>query len=204
MSVACAPSAGTEEAPTEATDLLRRWTAGDPEALDALLPLVYDQLRAAASHYLRGESAACTLHTTALVNEVYLGLAGRDRVQFEHKAQFFGLAGQMIRHILTSHARRRLAEKRGAGMVHLALEDAGAAPAAQPLEAEALIAVDDALERLAEFSPRQARIVTLRFFAGMGFDEIAEALAVSPSTVMRQWRLARCWLLKVLGADAAS
>ncbi len=200
MNAPHAPAANTR---SDLTRLLRQWSDRD-DALERVLPLVYDQLRAAASHYLRSESEACTLHTTALVHEVYLKLANQPNARFEHKAQFFSLAGQMIRHILVQHARRRLAGKRGAGAVHIALDCLPEAGPSRPIDAGELLALDDALERLAAIHPRQSRIVTLHFFAGMTFDEIAEVLDVSPSTVVRDWRVARCWLSHALsGAHAA-
>jgi len=188
-----------ENAPREVTGLLLAWSEGDQEALGTLLPRVYDELRRLASVYLRRERSGHTLDTGALVNEAYLRLIDQDRVAWQNRAHFFGLAAQMMRRVLVDHARRHLYAKRGSGTPRLSLDEA-LTPA--PERAPELVALDEALEELEEIAPRNARIVELRFFGGLTAEEIAEIHDVSAPTVTRGWRMARAWLYRRLGSGA--
>ncbi len=186
------------------TELLIEWSGGDKGALDRLMPLVYEELRTLARHYLSLENPGHTLPGTALVHEAYLRLVDQDRVQWRDRAHFFGVAAGMIRRILVDHARKSHAEKRGGAAPRLALDEAVAASPPRDLD---LVALDDALNALANLDPEQSRVVELRFFAGMTTAEIAEALSISPSTVQRNWVTAKAWLFDELsqrGADIRS
>ena len=167
--------------------------AGDASALDRLTPIVYDELRSIARRYLRSERQGHTLQSTALVNEAYLELANLDQVDLRNRAHFFGLASQIIRNILVSHARKHRAAKRGSGEVRLGLEKALEVPQGGDVD---LVMLDDALSALARLDPQQARIIELRFFAGLGIEETAEVLAISPATVKRDWAMARNWIFR--------
>jgi len=173
------------------TGLLRGAQAGDRAALDELLPLVYAELRRLASRQLAGERPGHTLQPTALVHEVYLKLVDQHSVDWRNRAHFFGLAAEIMRRILVNHAVSRRARKRGAGETLVSLEEAGGAAGVPALD---VVLLDAALTRLAEFDPVQARIVELRFFAGLTGGEAAEVLGVSESTVKREWRSAKAWL----------
>ena len=176
--------------PEAVTTLLQAWSQGDESARDQLLPLVYDELRKRAAAYLRRERRDHTLPPTALVHEAYLRLVGQ-RSAWQSRAQFFGVASQMMRRILVDHARARKAAKRPGSGLRVALqEDAGAV---DPIEVD-LILLDRALDELAALDQRQGRVVELRFFGGLSLEEIAETLGVSLATVNRDWRLARAWL----------
>jgi RNA polymerase sigma-70 factor, ECF subfamily len=177
------------------TALLARWGRGDDGAVDALFVTVYDELRRIARRQLRGEQARITLQPTVLVHEAYMRLVAQDHVAWQNRGHFFAIASQMMRRIVVDHARRRQAAKRGGSVVTVVLD--GTVNAASP-ELDVL-GVDDALEALAEIAPRQSRIVEMRFFGGLSIEETAEALAISPMTVKRDWRLARAWLLTRLG-----
>ena len=177
------------------TQLLIDWSAGDQRALDEMIPLVYDQLRLQAARALRAENAGHTLEATALVHEVYFRLVDQARAQWQNRTQFFGMAAQLMRRILIDHARARLSEKRGGGVRAITLQDVHAEAAARPVD---VLALDEALERLAAMDPFQARLVELRYFAGLNIEETATALGVSPATVKREWRLARAWLSREL------
>jgi RNA polymerase sigma factor (TIGR02999 family) len=175
----------------EVTQLLIGWSEGDQEALDKLLPLVYQELKRMADRYLRRERSDHTLQATALVHEAYLKLIDQRSVHWQNRAHFFGIAAQAMRRILVDHARDRQANKRGGGGVKLSLDD--------ELElsnkrASELIALDDALSTLAEMDPQKSRIVELRFFGGLSIEETAEVLGIGTATVIRQWRLAKAWL----------
>ena len=176
---------------TDVTALLIRWREGDGAALDALIPLVYAELRRVARARLRSERHAQSLQTTALVHEVYLRLVDIDRLTFESRAHFFAVAARLMRQILVDHARRRRAEKRGGGAGMLTLEDVS--PAASPNIVD-VIALDVALDELARVEERLCRVVELKFFAGLTIDETAIALEVSPATVERDWAVAKAWL----------
>jgi RNA polymerase sigma factor (TIGR02999 family) len=176
---------------TEVTRLLLSWSDGDEAARERLMPLVFDELRQIARRYLGREGREHTLQPTALVNELYLKLIDRRRVRWKNRAQFFSVAAEMMRQILVDYARARLAQKRGREYLSVSLDDSRGTAERQDLE---LVALDDALTALAELDPRQAKVVELRFFAGLTAEETAEALQVSPATVKRDWRTARLWL----------
>lgn len=174
----------------EVSGLLQAWSAGDQTALDQLTPIVYDELRRLARHYLRQERADHSLQATALVNEAYLRLVDYKRMRWENRAHFFAVSAQLMRRILVDHARRRNL-KRGAGVEHVALEDTAIVGGGR---ADNLVALDDALHALARLDPRKARVVELRFFGGLSVEETAEVVQVSSVTVMRDWSTARAWL----------
>jgi RNA polymerase sigma factor (TIGR02999 family) len=177
----------------EITRLLADWSKGDRQALEKLTPLVYDELRRLASRYLRQERSGHTLQSTALVHEAYLKLVGQTRVRWQNRAHFFGIAAQMIRRILVDYARARHAAKRGAGAEKLSLDEAIALPGSPDLD---LVALDDALEGLAQIDSRQSRLVELRFFAGLTLEETAEVLQMSLATAKRDWVAAKAWLAR--------
>lgn len=178
------------------TEALAELAGGDREALDRLLPVVYTHLRSMADRELRRERPGHTLTPTALVHEAFLKLVHLDRISWRGRGHFFGACSQVMRRILVSHARSKLAAKRGARAEAVPLENATLAAATRP---EELVALDEALDRLAELEPRHAKVVECRFFAGLGIEETAEALGVSPATVKRDWTLARAWLNRELG-----
>jgi RNA polymerase sigma factor (TIGR02999 family) len=184
----------------DVTRLLVQWREGREGALDRLLPFVYGQLRRLAARELRRERPNHTLQPTALINELFMLLVRQRAANWENRAHFFALAGQLMRRILVDHARSRLAAKRGGGAVTLELneEDAGIAAAEAPGHPLDVLAVDVALGKLAALDADQARIVELRFFAGLTVEETAEVLARSPRTVKREWRLAKAWLRREL------
>jgi RNA polymerase sigma factor (TIGR02999 family) len=179
--------------PQEVTKLLVDWSNGDREALEQLTPLVYGELRRLAGRYLRKERPDHTLQSTALVHEAYLRLIDQRSVKWQNRAHFFGVAAQMIRRILVDHARSRHAVKRGAAAPRLSLDEAIALPDRKDLD---LVALDDALNSLANIDPQQARIVELRFFTGLTVEETAEVLGISPATVKRDWVTAKAWLYR--------
>lgn len=179
------------------TQLLRAWGGGDAAALDQMVPLVYEELRRQAQRYLRRESPGHTLQTTALVHEAYLRLVDQRTARWESRAQFFGVAAQLMRRILVDHARSHHAAKRGGSAIQVPLEE-GTAPAEE--RDVDLLALDDALTRLAQLDERQAKVVELRYFTGLGIEETAEALGISPATVKREWTMARAWLKRELDA----
>lgn len=184
----------------DVTGLLLQWSQGDEQALEQLLPLIYDECRRIAARQLRHERAEHTLEPTALVHEMYLRLADQRRTTWENRAHFFGIAARLMRRILVDHARAHCAAKRGGSIIFLSLEVAG--EAADDVAAERgvadVLAVDDALERLAALDPDQMRIVELRFFAGLTVEETAHVLGRSARTVKREWRLAKAWLFREL------
>ncbi|HET7039848.1 MAG TPA: sigma-70 family RNA polymerase sigma factor [Gemmatimonadales bacterium] len=180
---------------SEITQALLDLSGGDRRAMDRLLPLVYDQLRLLAERALRRERPEHTLTPTALVHEAYLKLAQLDRIGWQGRAHFFAVSARAMRRILISYARERKAGKRGAGATHVPVESVMVAAESRP---EQLLALDEALTRLEALSARQARVVECRFFAGMGVDETATALGVSPATVKREWTAARAWLTREL------
>lgn len=182
-------------AATDVTQALNRLSAGDSTALDRVLPMVYDQLRGIARRELRRERPDHTLSATALVHETYLKLVQLERVSWQGRAHFFAACANEMRRILISYARMKKADKRGAGAEHVPLDNAFAAATERPAE---LVALDEALTRLAVLDERQARVVEYRFFAGMDVNETAEALGVSPATVKRDWTAARAWLNREL------
>lgn len=187
-----------EEPPADAgevTELLGAWSAGDPSALDRLLPLIYRELHQIAARARRREPPGQTLQTTALVHEAYLRLVRQDRAQWQNREQFFSLAAQAMRRILVDQARRRSAEKRGGERPQQIGEDFDVAAGT---DAEVL-AVDEALRALETVDPDLARLVNLRFFGGLTAEEIAEASGVSPAAISREWACARAWLQRELG-----
>jgi RNA polymerase sigma factor (TIGR02999 family) len=173
------------------TQLLLQWGHGDRAALDALTPLVYDELRKLAARYLRRERPGHTLESTALVHEAYMRLIDQRNVHWQNRNQFFGLASELIRRILVDHARSRMAAKRGGVHVQLSLDEAIAAPEEKDLD---LVALDDALVALATVDQQQSRIVELRYFGGLTIEQTAEVLQISPATVKRDWTVAKVWL----------
>ena len=183
----------------DVTQLLVAVSNGDREALDKLLPLVYDELRHLANRYLRRERPDHTLQATALVNEAYLRLVAQH-VSWQNRAHFFGVAAEMMRRILVDHARNHQAAKRGSGGVKLALDEAIGVSNEQAAE---LIALDEALTALAEFDPQKSRIVELRFFGGLSIEETAEVLGIGTATVIRQWRMAKAWLYHEISKGSA-
>ena len=190
------------------TGLLRAWGAGDAEASDSLVRLVYAELRRQARLALRREGAGHTLQPTALVHEAWLRLGDQHDARWESRTQFFAIAAQTMRRVLLDHARTRHALKRGGGAVQVTLgvvDRAGATPGTRPddgssLDAVDVIALDDALERLAVLDPQKARLVDLRYFAGLSIPEAAEVLGVSTATLGREWAVARMWLRRELEA----
>jgi RNA polymerase sigma factor (TIGR02999 family) len=177
--------------------LLADWANRDAAARERLVPIVYAELRRLAHHYMRGERAGHTLQTTALVNEVYLRLAGIDKLQWRDRAHFFAMAATLMRRVLVDYARQRGRDKRGGGVSVTSLD--AHAIAAEP--AVDVVALDEALERLAAADPQQSRVVELRFFAGLSVDETAEVLGISPATVKRDWATAKLWLYNELSAS---
>ena len=178
------------EQPGEVTALLARVKGGDQDALGKLMPLVYNELRRLAGLYMRGERPAHTLQPTAVVHEAYMRLAGLDRLDWQNRAQFMGVAAQFMRRILINYARDRIAAKRG-GEARVEFDVAEVAAAENPAE---ILAVDLAVTRLGELNPEQSRVVEMRYFGGMSVEETAEALGISPRTVKRHWALAKAWL----------
>jgi len=185
--------------PHVVTRLLVDWGNGDQHALEKLTPLVYQELKRLAARYLRRERREHTLQSTALVHEAWLRLIDQKQVHWQNRAQFFGIAAEMIRRILIDHARGRQAAKRGDGAIKLSLDDALAAPNRRDLD---LVALDDALRDLGKLDPQQGRLVELRFFAGLSIEESAEVLGVSPATVKREWTAAKAWLYREISARA--
>jgi len=179
---------------TQITRLLADWADGDRAALERLTPLVYGELRRIAARQLRREENGHTLQPTALVNEAFIRLCGNEAPAWQSRAHFFAVCATVMRHILTDHARAHLREKRGAGAVHVPLD--AAATLIQPQVDHA--ALDEALRALETLDPRKGRIVELRYFAGLGIDETAEVLAISPMTVRREWTRAKAWLYREL------
>ena len=184
--------------PADVTALLLAWGAGDGSAAERLLPAVYDELRRQAERAMRREGEH-TLQATALVHEAYLRLVDQRRVEWRNRAHFFGIAAQMMRRVLVDHARARLSHKRGGGAQVVMLSDADVATPSGDADALDVLALHEALERLAALDADQARVVELRYFGGLSIEETAEALSVSPATVKREWAVARAWLRRELG-----
>jgi RNA polymerase sigma-70 factor (ECF subfamily) len=182
-----------EDRSREVSNLLRAWGRGDLQARDELAPLVYRELRRRAAAYLRRERADHTLQPTALVHEAYLRLLGQERVIWQNRAHFFGIAAQMMRRILVDHAREHQAAKRPGVALKVALDDRIGAQ--QPRDCELLL-LDQALDELLRFDPRQGRIVELRYFGGLSEQDVAAVLSLSRATVTREWQTARAWLYR--------
>jgi len=180
----------------DVTQLLARLTGGDPQVLNTLLSLVYDELRLLARSYLQRERSDHTLQSTALVHEAYLRLVDQN-VSWQNRAHFFGIAAQMMRRVLVDHARSRNAAKRGDGVCRVTLNEDLMGAGQRDVN---VIALDRALTDLAAFDPRQSRIVELRFFAGLSIEDTAEVLKISPATVKREWAMAKAWLHRELHA----
>jgi RNA polymerase sigma factor (TIGR02999 family) len=192
-------AARVQDAPT-VTQLLRASRGGNREALDRLFSLLYDELRRVAHRQLLGQQGDATLNTTALIHEAYLRMVDQHQADWEDRAHFFGYAARTMRTIIVDYARRRCAGKRGGRMTRLSFDDSDLPIEAQ---AEAIVAVDDALTQLAELSERLGRVVECRFFGGMSIDETAAALDVTDRTVRRDWIKAKAWLYEALSGEAA-
>ena len=182
------------------TELLKCWRQGDSAALEKLLPLVYNELRRIAERQLRRERPNHTLQPTALVHEVYLKLVDQHSIEWQNRAQFFGVAAQLVRRILVDHVRNQRMAKRGGGALTLRLDNAVFEPIRQDID---LMKLDDALLSLAMKDEQQSRVVELRFFGGLSIEETAEVLAVSPSTVKRDWAAAKAWLYRDMSTNDA-
>jgi RNA polymerase sigma factor (TIGR02999 family) len=179
--------------------LLANWGHGDQEAREALVPLVYGELRRIARHRLWHERPDHSLESAALVHEAYLRLVQQQPPEWQNRAHFFGVAAQLMRQILVDHARHRRAAKRGAGIPRLSLDPQMALPQKRDVD---ILALDDALNRLADLDPQQSRIVELRFFGGLSIEETAVIMGISPATVKREWTTARAWLHREMQKDA--
>ncbi len=175
-------------------ELLRAWSDGDTGALERLTPIVYDELHRLARRYMRGERPGHSLQTTALVNEAYMRLVGYERMQWQNRAHFFAVSAQVMRRILVEHARRHN-PRRGGGVPHVSLEEAALVGGNRAAD---LVALDDAMNALAQLDPRKAQVVDMRFFGGLNVNETADVLRVSPATVMRDWITAKAWLYREL------
>jgi len=182
----------------QVTKLLHDWKNGDPEALNRLTPLVYQELRRLADTYLRNEGAAKTLQPTALVHDLYLRLVGGELPDWQSRAHFFGIAAHRMRQILVEHARRRHASKRGAGAEAVTFDDM---VCFAPQRSSDIIALDEALNSLVTFDERKCKVIELRYFAGLSMEEIAEALKISVATVGREQRLAEAWLKRYMTGE---
>jgi RNA polymerase sigma factor (TIGR02999 family) len=182
----------SRESSSPVTELLVRWREGDREALESLMPLVYDELRRLANHYLQRERSDHTLQSTALVHEAYMRLAGENAPQWQNRAHFFGIAARVMRQILVEYARSHSAAKRGGvGACKITLDDS--LELAQRTDID-VVALDGALDRLSELDPQQSRIVELRFFTGLTIEDTSVVMGLSPATVKRDWTSARAWL----------
>lgn len=184
---------------TPVTKLLVRWREGDRHALEELMPLVYDELRRLARHYLRQERSDHTLQSTALVHEAYLRLAGGNAPNWQNRAHFFGVAAHIMRQILVEHARGRDAAKRGGNVCKIVLDDA--VDLSWRIDVD-VVALDRALDELSELDAQQGRIVELRFFGGLTIEDTSEVLGISPATVKRDWVTARAWLYRAMTGEA--
>lgn len=178
------------------TQLLMEWRNGDRQALDALIPIVYDELRAIARRYMNRERSGHTLQTAALINEAYLRLVDKQDIAWQNRTHFFAISARIMRNLLVDYARARQMEKRGGGAVQVSLNEAIAGN--EPEMTVDMLSLDEALTRLAEFDERKARIVELRFFGGLSADETAEALDLSEITIKREWLKAKAWLFREL------
>jgi len=186
--------------PNEITRLLTAWTDGDQSALEKLVPLVESELHRLAHHYMGRERPGHTLQTSALVNEAYIRLIDWKNVRWQNRAHFFAVSAQLMRRILVDFARDRNYLKRGGGALQVSLAEAESLPLERN---DDLVALDEALAKLSQFDDRKGRVVELRFFGGLSVKEVAEVLKVSEETVMRDWRLAKVWLLRELGQETA-
>ena len=181
----------TEPSTHEVTQLLIDWSNGDKAALDKLMPLIHEELRRLAHHYMNRERADHTLQTTALVNEAYLRLVNRKEVQWQNRTHFFAIAATLMRNILVDHARSHAYAKRGGGAAKTELDEAMVVSQERAME---VLALDEVLKQLAVFDPQQSQVVELRFFGGLTIEETADVLDLSPATIKREWKTARAWL----------
>ncbi len=186
--------------PPDLTPLLVAWGKGDTSAGEQLLPVIYAELHRQASRAMRRESDGHTLQATALVHEAYLRLVDQRRAEWQNRAQFFGVAAQAMRRILVDHARAQHAEKRGGGVEQVTLNEANQPGSHDSDDSMDVLALHDALDKLALLDPDQARLVELRYFGGLNIEETAESLGVSPATVKREWAVARAWLRREMSA----
>ena len=198
---ACAAIPVQGNSSTPVTQLLGRWRGGDREALDSLIPLVYDELRSIAQRYLRNERPGHTLQSTALVHEAYVRLINQELPEWQNRAHFFAVAAQLMRQILVDHARAFRAGKRGGGVCNLALDEAE--QKAKRVDVD-ILALDDALKTLTAMDAQQGKVVELKFFGGLSIEDTAEVLGVSSSTVKRDWITARAWLYRELDRTGAT
>src|SRR6266566_4923766 len=190
--------AAASSAQQQVTQLLVDWSSGDTCALDKLIPLVQPELHRLAHYYMSREGQGHTLQTTALVNEAYLQFVDKTHPRWQNRPHFFAVAAQLMRRIMVDHARGRHALKRGAGAIKVTLDETALVTEER---AEELLALDEALEKLAEFDRRRCEIVEMRYFGGLTVEEIAEVLKVHPNTVMRDWRAAKAWLYAELTTE---
>lgn len=186
---------------TPVTELLVRWRSGDRDALQSLMPLVYDEMRRLAHRYLRRERPGHTLQSTALVHEAFVRLTGSAPPEWEDRAHFFGIAAHLMRQILVEYARSRNADKRGGAIVKLAIDAVNEPSIKTDLN---IVALDDALNDLAKIDPQQSRVVELRFFSGLSIEDTAQVMGISESTVKRDWNTARVWLYRELDRTASA
>src|SRR6266516_2664735 len=184
--------------PHRVTQLLQQWSHGDDSALADLTPVVYEELRRLAHHYMEGQRPNHTLQTTALVNEAYLRLADQTNPNWQSRAHFFAVAARAMRQILVSYARSNRAQKRGGGAFKIELDEAAIL---SPEQSQEIVDLHEALERLAALDSRKAQVVELKFFGGLNYDEMAEVLKISPVTVRRDWEFARLWLYTELQSE---
>jgi len=195
----------SDSAAPDVTNLLLAWRRGDADASEQLLRIVYEEMHRQAARAMRHEESAHTLQATALVNEAYLRLVDQRRVEWRNRAHFFGVAAQLMRRILVDHARARQAAKRGGGQRAISLVDVESAHDSESdASAIEVLALHEALERLAVLDPLQARLVELRYFSGLNIEETAEALDISPATVKREWVIARAWLRREVGGGTGA
>lgn len=188
----------TKPSPKEVTQLLTDWSGGDRAAFDELVPLVYEELRRLAHHYMGREHVGHMLQTTALVNEAYLRLADQNRMHWQNRAHFYAIAAQMMRRILVDYARKRRYAKRGGELFKVSLAEAAGLSEERAAD---VIALDEALKILAEIDPQQSRVVELRFFGGLTIEETAEVLALSHDMVKREWATAKAWLYREMSEN---
>jgi RNA polymerase sigma factor (TIGR02999 family) len=193
-------SSSSDRPAADLTGLLVSWSNGERSAAERLIPAVYEELHRQAERAMRREGVAHTLQTTALVHEAYMRLVDQHHIEWRNRAHFFGIAAEVMRRVLVDHARARLADKRGGGVTRVSFGDAAAVSARADHGDAEVLALHEALERLAELDPYQARLVELRYFAGLTIEETAEALDISPATVKREWTLARAWLRRELSS----
>ena len=184
--------------PEQVTQLLVAWGGGDRDALEKLMPLVHEELRRLAHHYMRGEGRGNTMQTSALVNEAYLRLVDQTNPHYQNRAHFFAISAQLMRQILVDYARKRRSRKRGGEVRLVSLEEDMIVSEERSAN---VVALDDALKTLTQIDPRKSQIVELRFFGGLSIEETAEVLQISPGSVMRDWTLAKAWLRREITGD---